>query len=225
MSSNLSSSLVDFYLSLKPPRGLPQGVRVLFPQSNKEVQQITRIFFTRYFDDKKQRRLLFGINPGRFGAGITGINFTAPKQLTNDCKIEHPFGKSTELSAEFIYEMIERYGGPKKFYGDYFITAVSPLGFIRNKVNINYYDDKQLQEKLIPFIVSNIKKLLALGFNTDKCFCIGGEKNYKFLSALNNQHGFFENIIPLAHPRFILQYRRKQKEEYIQQYLHELKGR
>lgn len=222
MSSNLSSKLVEFYLSLNPPRRLPVGIQTLFPQGNKEVQQIIRVFFYKYFDDKSQRRLLFGINPGRFGAGITGINFTAPKQLKNDCGIDHSFGNSTELSAEFIYEVIHRYGGPQKFYHDYFIASVSPLGFTRNKININYYDDKQLQTRITPFIVSNIKKQLSFGFKTDQCICIGGEKNYKFLSMLNDEHGFFEKIIPLAHPRFILQYRRKQKETFIQQYLEAL---
>jgi hypothetical protein len=36
---------------------------------------------------------------------------------------------------------------------------------------------------------------------------------------LNNEHKWFGEIIPLPHPRFILQYRRKQKDEFIHQYL------
>ncbi|MEI9911371.1 MAG: uracil-DNA glycosylase family protein [Bacteroidota bacterium] len=139
-------------------------------------------------------------------------------------RIIHPFGNSSELSAEFIYEVIEEYGGPAKFYSDYFISAVSPLGFTKEGVNMNYYDDKKLQESIMPFIIKNIKKQLAFGFKTDRCICIGGEKNFKFFTALNKEYRFFQSVIPLPHPRFILQYRRKQKELYTRQYIEVLRG-
>jgi len=224
MPSTLASKLIEFYQALSPPRQLPGGIDILFPQKSKEVRQVTEIFFNKYFGDDRPRRLSFGINPGRFGGGITGINFTAPRQLKNNCGIDHPFGNSSELSAEFIYDMIEKYGGPEKFYSDHFITAVSPLGFTKNGVNLNYYDDKILQQSLVPFIAGNIKKLLSYGFKTDRCICIGGEKNFKFLASLNKDHHFFKEVVPLPHPRFILQYRRKQKDDYISQYLETLRG-
>lgn len=181
--------------------------------------EVVKKFFSKYYNDNKQRRLLFGINPGRFGGGITGINFTAPRQLKQNCDIDHSFGNSSELSAEFIYEVIERYGGPPKFYADYFITAISPLGFTKKEINMNYYDDKQLQQVIKPFITENIQKQIALGFKTDHCICIGGEKNFKFFVTLNEEQSWFKEIIPLPHPRFIMQYRRRQKENYIRQYL------
>ena len=31
--------------------------------------------------------------------------------------------------------------------------------------------------------------------------------------------GFFERILPLPHPRWVMQYRRKRKEEFVGQYL------
>jgi hypothetical protein len=96
---------------------------------------------------------------------------------------------------------------------------VSPLGFIKNGTNLNYYDDKRLLKAVNPFIINSIKKQISLGFKTDQCICIGGDKNLKFLSALNDEHRFFGKIVPLPHPRFIMQYRRRQKENYIQQYL------
>ena len=180
---------------------------------------VVKTFFYKFYDDNAPRHLIFGINPGRFGAGTTGINFTAPKQLTEFCDIDHSFRLHTELSAEFIYDSIAAYGGVKKFYKDYFITSVSPLGFVRNGVNLNYYDDKKLQQIITPFIISSIQKQISLGFKTDHCFCIGGDKNLKFLSSLNKEYKFFTEILPLPHPRFIMQYPRKQKENYIRQYL------
>lgn len=214
----VASKIVDFYKSLQPPQ-LPTGVEILYPQQDSDVMDIVEKFFNKFYSDDKPRRLIFGINPGRFGAGTTGINFTAPKQLTDFCSIDHSFKQQTELSAEFIYELITAYGGVKKFYRDYFVTAVSPLGFIRNGLNLNYYDDKELQRAITPFITESIRKQISFGFKTDFCFCIGGDKNLKFLSSLNDEHNFFDKIVPLAHPRFIMQYRRKQKQRFIEEYL------
>jgi len=167
--------------------------------------------------------LIIGINPGRFGAGVTGINFTAPRQLTGALGIDHGFGNSTELSAEFIYEMITAYGGPAAFYGDYFLTSVCPLGFTRKGLNLNYYDDNELLASLKPFIVENLQKQIAFGFKTDRCVCIGGEKNFKYLQSLNKEFRLFDEIVSVPHPRFIMQYRRKTKGEFVQRYLEVLK--
>ena len=185
--------------------------------------KVVEAFFRRYFNDNKKRHLIFGINPGRFGAGTTGINFTAPKQLKGLCGIDHSFKNQSELSAEFIYEVIKAYGSIEKFYKDYFITSVSPLGFTKDGINLNYYDDKKLQEAVTPFIVQSIQQQILMGFESDHCICIGGDKNLKFFSSLNQKYKFFDEIVPLPHPRFIMQYRRKQKESYIDQYLSALR--
>jgi Domain of unknown function (DUF4918) len=217
--SLLSDRIIKFYQGLMLPENLPRDFVTLYPQRDPTVLGIVEIFFEKFYADNHPRHLIFGINPGRFGAGTTGINFTAPKQLTAFCGISNSFKQQSELSAEFIYEVIERYGGCKKFYREFFITAVSPLGFTRQGVNINYYDDKKLQTALQPFILQNIQKQLEFGVHRNACICIGGEKNFKFLSALNDEYHFFRKIIPLPHPRFILQYRRPFKESYILQYL------
>ena len=232
---SLADKLISFYQSVQPPGNLPKGIDVLFPQKDKQVIELVKKFFDKYYSDNRTRRLMLGINPGRFGAGITGVNFTGPKQLKEQCGIEHHLKLSSELSAEFIYEMINAYGGVKTFYQNWFIGAVCPLGFITSSgfsshplkrgtgKNINYYDDKKLQEGVTPFIIDCIDKLVAMGFSTDKCLCIGGEKNFRFLSAINKEHQWFREIVPLPHPRFILQYRRKQKDKYIHQYLSAMK--
>ena len=228
----LADQLIRFYGHLKPPQNLPPGIKVLHPQQDPEVKKMAAMFFKKYYSGKDPRRMMLGINPGRFGAGITGINFTAPRQLKENCGIDPHVKLSSELSAEFIYEVIERYGGVKKFYAGWFIGAVCPLGFIASpnplqrrvkEKNVNYYDDKKLMAAVRPFIIKTMEKQLTMGFNTDYCICVGGEKNFRFLSVLNDQYRWFERIIPLPHPRFILQYRRKQKENYIHQYLSALK--
>src|SRR5262245_66660399 len=110
-----AESITNFYRSLKPPP-LPKGIEILFPQKNKEVMKVVETFFYKFYSDTHSRHLIFGINPGRFGAGTTGINFTAPKQSKEFCGIDHSFKSQTELSAEFIYESIEAFGSVKEFY-------------------------------------------------------------------------------------------------------------
>jgi hypothetical protein len=218
-----AKKLIDFYQSLRPPGNLPRDIEILFPQKDPQVIELIKKFFEKYFNDTRPRRLMLGINPGRYGAGITGVNFTAPRQLKENCGIDHHLDLTSELSAEFIYDMIGEYGGVKKFYTNWFIGSVCPLGFVKNGKNINYYDDKKLMAAVTTFIIDCIHKQIAIGFSTDKCLCIGGEKNFKFLSGLNNEHKWFGEIVPLPHPRFILQYRRKQKDQFIHQYLSALR--
>jgi hypothetical protein len=224
-----AKKLYSFFKSLKPPTGLPRGVEVLFPQQEAAVMKVTRLFFDKFYNDDRPRRFMVGINPGRFGAGITGINFTGPRQLKENCGIDHPFGNSSELSAEFIYEMIDAYGGVSRFYKDCYIAAMSPLGYTKAGKNLNYYDEPALQKALLPFINDCLSKQLAMGFHMDQCACIGGEKNYKFFSKLNEQRAkegllYFEKIIPVPHPRFIMQYRRKTKDQFIHQYVDVLRS-
>jgi hypothetical protein len=129
--------------------------------------------------------------------------------------------------------MINRYGGVKKFYSEWFISAVCPLGFtshgktspgssshpLGRGINLNYYDDKKLLEAVTPFIIESIQQQIEMGFKTDYCICIGGEKNFKFFSQLNEKNKWFKKIIPLPHPRFIMQYRRRYVETFIENYL------
>lgn len=218
-----AENLIQFYRNLQPPKKLPNGIQWLYPQKEETVMNVVEKFCYKFFNDSNERRLFLGINPGRFGAGITGVNFTASKQLIENCGIDHPWKIQSELSAEFIYAMIEAYGGPTEFYQHHFIGSVCPLGFIEQGKNINYYDDKMLLQTVEPFIIKSIKQQRAFHLKKDKCFAIGGEKNYRYLSSLNERFHFFNQIIPLPHPRFIMQYRRKEKEAFIQLYLEALK--
>lgn len=168
-----------------------------------------------------------GINPGRFGAGATGINFTASRQLARDCGISHSLRDQSELSAEFIYEMIAAYGGPEIFFGDFYIGAVSPFGYLKHGINCNYYDSPALLRNVEPFIIDAMSHLMKSGLHKEVCICIGEGKNFLHLKNWNERFHWFREIIPLAHPRFILQYRRKRKDDYIRQYvqtLREVKG-
>jgi hypothetical protein len=60
---------------------------------------------------------------------------------------------------------------------------------------------------------------LSWGIARDVCFCIGEGENLRYLEQLNSRHEWFQTIKPVSHPRFIMQYKLKQKQAYIEQYL------
>ncbi|MER3465473.1 MAG: hypothetical protein C4329_14765 [Chitinophagaceae bacterium] len=74
--------LIYFYKNLTPPKRLPNDILWLYPQQDKTVLQVAERFCYRFFNDTRQRKLMLGINPGRFGAGVTGVNFTAARLWT-----------------------------------------------------------------------------------------------------------------------------------------------
>lgn len=216
---NFSDLVIAYTQSLQPPKGLPKDVDVLNPYQNTETFKISSSFYHAYYGDQKERIMCFGINPGRFGAGVTGVPFTDPIRLEEACGISNDFEKKAELSSKFIYDMIDAYGGPKDFYERFYISAVSPLGYVRDGINLNYYDIKGYKELFEHYAVSEIKKQLPFGISRKVAFSIGKGENIKYLNWLNTRHQLFEKLIPLPHPRWVMQYRLKRKDEFIQEYL------
>jgi len=214
-----AAKVIQFNRTLLRPTGLPGGVKTMNPFENKEVQNIVELFYSKYYNDDNPRTLILGINPGRLGGGITGIPFTDPMRLETDCGIPNNFGKRPEISSIFIHEMMYAFGGLSKFYNQYYFNSICPLGFTLDGKNLNYYDIPDLQKALIPYIVANIHAQIAMGVNREICYCLGEGKNFKFFQKFNEEHKFFSQVISLPHPRFIMQYKLKMKEEFISTYL------
>lgn len=219
---SLAEQILHFLFTIDLNINLPRNVEVMDVYKDEEVQTTCQKFYSKYYNDHQPRTLMLGINPGRYGGGITGIPFTDPINLENYCNIQNNWKKQQELSSLFIYEMIEAYGGPELFYQQFYISAVSPLGFVKEGKNLNYYDDKLLLKRIEPLIIKWLQQQIQFGLNTTICFCIGEGENFKYLNKLNDQHQFFQQIKSLPHPRFIMQYRLKKKQEYIQLYKNSL---
>ena len=213
-----SKKAIKFFTNLKSPKNLTGSVKVLNPYISTEVKGITKKFYSCFFNDANERVFILGINPGRFGGGVTGIPFTDPIALEKYCGIKNSFNKKPELSSKFIYSLINEYGGVKKFYSKYFISAVFPLALLNDGKNHNYYDSKELYLHLKPDLIFSLKKQLNFGARKDKVICLG-KKNFDYLNELNKELNYFKNIIVLDHPRFIMQYRLKRKAGYINTYL------
>ena len=218
-SVTFADKVLQFLARLRAPRGLPRGIEVMNPYRDPGVHRYVTTFFRTFYSDTAPRTFVLGINPGRFGAGRTGVMFTDPVALERFCGIPNDLEKRRELSSEFIYDFIGEYGGVKDFYGRFFLTAACPLGFVREGLNYNYYDDRQLLARLRPFIVRTIQQQLAFGARREAAIILGTGDNYRFLSALNEEYRFFNLLLALDHPRFIMQYRRKRLAEYRRKYV------
>jgi hypothetical protein len=203
---------------------LPKGIRIMNPFSESdETMRIVKEFYNKYYNDENERHIILGINPGRFGGGLTGIPFTDPKRLMSECGISFNGKVTHEPSSVFIYKMINAYGGVEKFYRNFFINSPCPLGFTSNKngkeINYNYYDSNELMSAVKGFMIDSMKELIKLGIKTDTCICLGTGKNEKILNRLNSEFRFFKKIIAVEHPRYIMQYKSKSMDDYIRKYV------
>lgn len=212
-----AKQVIEFYQNIEVPTNLPEGVEVLQPFTEPEVQSIVSEFYSKFYSDTNQRTFLIGINPGRFGGGATGIPFTDPIRLKEVIGIDNRFDEKAELSSKFIYQMIDRLSGPEPFYSNFYFTSVSPLGFVKDGKNLNYYDIKELQQALEQYIVDHLKKQIAFG-SRPIAYSLGKGQNIKYLKWLNKKYELFEDIRPLPHPRWVMQYRLKRLGEFIEEY-------
>ena len=221
----LYQKILQFYKELDLNESLlDKETKVMNPyqENGPEVERILSEFYQKYYSDTKKRHLILGINPGRLGAGLTGIPFTDTKALREDCKIETAI-ETSETSAEFVYTFIRYFGGPEKFYQRYFIGAACPLGFthLNDKghwVNWNYYDSASLYKSVKSFMIEQLKKQIELCGSNEKAVVWGNGKNFKFLSEINKEEKLFKELIPLEHPRYIMQYKRKSIDLYLEKY-------
>jgi hypothetical protein len=217
VSQSFGARAYEFYLQLARPK-VPRGVKVMNPYEDKRVRGYLRAFLDQYFDDVRKRTLVFGINPGRLGAGITGVTFTDPVALADFCGIPNHMKRVREPSSVFIYDFIHSMGGPATFFRSFFLSALCPLGFTRGENNLNYYDDPRLARAVTPFIVRSIERHIAFGGRTDAVIIIGAGTNLRFFEALNEEHQFFGSVLSVEHPRFIQQYRYKTRDQYLLKY-------
>lgn len=207
---------------------VPTGYRLINPFKGEQEDLIRKLnvkFYEKYYSDLHPRRLILGSSPARRGSALTGIPFEDARhlQLETGIIINSKFHANVS-SSDFLRDVISQYGGVEKFYAKFYMNFVCPFGIVKINekgkcINCNYYENKKLQNALYPFIINMIRRQLEFRIDTSVCYCIGSGENYSFLSKLNSEYKFFGKIIPLEHPRYIMQYNLKDKDQYIKKYL------
>ncbi len=219
-----AEKVVLFNKHLHYQGSLPPEFNVINPYlDNPETLVVMEQFYQKYYNDNLTRKFIIGINPSRHGAGVTGVPFTDTKRLASACGIEMQSAHTHEVSSVFMYDMIEAYGGPEIFYKQFYINSPFPLAIVRetkpnNWINANYYDDKQLFDMVKPFMIDSLKQHISMGLETDEVFVLG-KKNATFLMKINKEEKLFGKMTILDHPRYIQQYKSKDKELYIDNYI------
>ena len=218
--SNISLKLFDNYTISNPFNG----------KNRLQIKEITNTFYKKYYNDNNKRYLILGSSPARKGTATTGIPFEDASHLYKETGIMIDNFYINKSSSNFLYDVMEQYGGCEKFYKDFFMSFVCPLGIVNvnskgNEVNSNYYENKKLKNVLYNFIVDSLKKQISFGIDTSICYCIGSGENFKFLTKINEQYKFFDRIIALEHPRFIMQYNSKDRNKYLDKYINALNNR
>ncbi|HSH51048.1 MAG TPA: hypothetical protein VK982_04910, partial [Bacteroidales bacterium] len=143
--------------------------------------------------------------------------FTDPINLEEKCGIKNNLDKKPELSSKFVYSLIESFGSVEEFYSKFFISALYPLALIKDGKNYNYYDSKKVYTALKPQIVKMLKQQIDFGAN-DKLVISFGKKNAEYLTEINDELRFFKEILIFDHPRFVMQYRLKKLDSYLEKY-------
>ncbi len=219
----LADQIIQFYSGLHLPEAiLPGNVSVMYSPGTGKTKADTvafENFIRKYYRSEQKRIMLCGINPGRFGAGITGIPFTDPVKLR---ELNLPWSGPLvyEPSSAFVYKVIDSWGGPDLFYRYFYFSSVSPLGFTRlndkgKHVNFNYYDHPDFILRLEPWIDQWMQTQLSWNLRKDICFCIGSGKNAKIMTSLNKKYQWFEHIESLPHPRYIMQYKFRELQSFV----------
>lgn len=193
-------------------------------KNKRQIKEITNAFYKKFYNDHNRRYLILGSSPARKGTAITGIPFEDASHLYKETGVMIDKFYINKSSSGFLYDVMEQYGGCEKFYKDFFMSFVCPLGIVNvnskgNEINANYYENKKLENVLYNFMVESLRKQIAFGIETSVCYCIGSGENFRFLTKINKQYKFFDKIIALEHPRFIMQYNSKDRNKYLDKYI------
>ncbi len=224
MNKTFGEKVIDFNRNLQYSDELPENFRVINPYlDNPETLDVMQQFYQKFYNDSNSRKFIVGINPSRHGAGVTGVPFTDTKRLESICGITMHSAHTHEISSVFLYDMISEFGGAAAFYKQFYINSPFPLAIVRkskegNWLNANYYDDKTLFETVKDYMIASLKQHISLGLDTSKVYILG-KKNATFIQKLNKEANLFGNMKVLEHPRYIQQYKSKEKQLYIDKYI------
>lgn len=155
MQKSNSEKILNYYEKLsKININTLENYKIINPYYNnkEQIKLITTKFYNKYYNDK--RRLILGSNPSRRATAVTGIPFEDAIHLQKETGILIDNFYVNKSSSNFIYDVIAEYCGSEKFYKDFYMNFVFPLGIAKissngKEFNCNYYEIKNFEKKII----------------------------------------------------------------------------
>ena len=98
---------------------------------------------------------------------------------------------------------------------------------LNQSLNYNYYDSPALLKALWPDLQHSLRQQVTdFGLRRDVVVSLGKHNgeflkklNDEFLKKLNDELKLFERIVVLDHPRYLMQYRRRELEVQVANYV------
>ena len=117
-------------------------------------------FHKRFVQPNSPKIVLCGINPGRFGAGRTGIPFIDFDSLSE--MLPNIKNHESEKSAKFFFSVVKAFG-EEEFYKNFHVTNISWYGFYQldKMKNVNY-DDKRINTEIAIFLIDKFVEEMNL---------------------------------------------------------------
>ncbi|UOQ64441.1 uracil-DNA glycosylase family protein [Hymenobacter volaticus] len=216
---SFADRLLHFLSTFPSPPNLPDEVEAYNPYQDAAVADLMTQFGQKYYADQRPRVALLGINPGRFGAGRTGVAFTDPATLAGVCGIPNNLPQHPELSSQFVYKVVEALGGPTVFYQHFYVGSLYPLVLLQHGKNYNYYDSKALTTALESDIRASLRRQVdELELVRTAAICLG-RRNGLLFEKLNKELDLFNEIHVLDHPRYLMQYKRRDLPTHVARYV------
>lgn len=165
-------------------------------------------FWEKYYGNAVPRIMICGINPGRLGAGKTGIPFLDFASLSQliPC-IERQY---SENSASFFFEVVKSFGA-ESFFKTFYVTNFSSVGFVKDGVNFNYHD---LPQAALETVERNFLAEIAIVEPTH-VISLGREVHLSVLKLLPSS---IDCSHYLPHPSWVAIYRSNERDYWVQRY-------
>ena len=211
--------LIDFFYTLRAAK-LPVSVKEFLALLESRGIQVLQEFLTHrawldafwqhYVPYPLPQTVILGLNPGRFGAGQTGIpfiDFRSLSVLLPDAELPK---LDSEPSATFFFRVVQQIGA-EKFYREFFVSNVSALGYLRNGKNANYTDLPQVAQQIV---ARNFAEEMA-ALRPKRIIALGREAE---ASAQELYPDGSVRISHLPHPSWIMTYRLREAQSWVRRY-------
>ena len=171
-------------------------------------------FHKKYVEPNSPKIVICGINPGRNGAGLTGIPFIDFASLSQmlPCIKKNDW----EQSANFFFSIIQEFG-IETFYRNFHVTNISWFGFSRidKSKNVNYYE---IPTEIQKYLINKFVEEMAF-INPDYIIPLAEHVSWE-LDSLKKQDKIKAKIgTRLNHPAWVMAHRRKDLNTWRKKYV------